>query len=433
MAARQITRRKMIKRSASTAAGVALASAAGPALGALGANERIAVGFIGTGGQACAHIDGLKQMKDVSIAALCDVDTRRRTAAAGRAGSSPKLFGDFRQLLAMKELDAVFVVTPDHWHAIPVIAALDAGKHVYFEKPCAHNIREGRAIADAAKRSGKVTLMGVQQRSSKHWQNAVARIKAGELGKISMVHAWNAWNTKEMFGNLGKAAEAAVPEGVDYDMWLGPAPQRAFSPSRFHGTWYFFWDYAGAMVSGWGVHLLDVVCWAMGSEVGSASMSGGRFVFDDARETPDTTAAVFECPGYSLTYDTRHGNAWRPNGDMDHGIEFFGDQGTLHINRSGFQIYRDQDRGSRKPVYQEGSVEDAMVAHKAHFFDCIRNGTKPSCDAETGHKSTIPCHLANISCRVGRKVRWDGKAEQIIDDPQASKLLTREYRAPWKV
>lgn len=433
MAARAMTRRRLMRRSATVAAGAVLAKAAGPALGALGANEKIAVGFIGTGGQAMAHIGGLKGMPDVSIAALCDVDTSRRTAAAAQAGSSPQLFSDFRKLLEMKELDAVFVITPDHWHAIPTIQALDAGKHVYFEKPCAHNIREGRAMADAAKRSGKVTLMGTQQRSGKHWQNAVAKIQGGEIGKVSMVHAWNAWNPREMFGNIGKAGEAPVPAGVDYDLWLGPAPQRPFSPLRFHGTWYFFWDYAGAMISGWGVHLLDVVLWAMGPEVRSASTAGGRFVFDDVRETPDTAAAVIECPGYTLMYSMRHGNGWRPNGDMDHGIEFFGDKGTLHINRNGYQVYRDQDRGSRKPHQQESVAEDSLLEHKRHFFDCIRNGAKPRCDAETGHKSTVPCHLANISYRVGRKVRWDYKAEEIIGDPEAAKLLTREYRSPWHV
>jgi predicted dehydrogenase len=415
------------------AATAALATTAKLARGAPGANERLAVGFIGAGGQANAHMRGLNTMKDVTVAAICDVDPSRQSASAMLVGSSPRLFGDFRKLLEMKDLDAVFVITPDHWHAIPSIAALDAGKHVYFEKPCAHNIREGRAMAEAAKRSGKVTLMGVQQRSGKHWQNAVARLQAGELGKISMVHAWNAWNTDEMFGDLGKPADEPEPAGVDYDMWLGPAPKRAFNPARFHGTWYFFWDYGGGMVSGWAVHLFDVVFWAMGPELQSAVMSGGRQVFDDCRESPDTATAVFECPGYTFNYTMRHGNGWRPHGDMDHGIEFFGDKGTLHINRNGYQLYRTEDRDKRKPHEKESAAEDALVAHKRHFFDCIRKGVKSRCDAQTGHQSTVPCHLANISYRVGRKVRWNSKTEEITSDAEASKLLTREYRAPWHV
>lgn len=427
------TRRRLMKGSAAAMAGAALARTAGPALGALGANERLVIGFVGTGGQARAHIHELVQMKDVTIAALCDVDTSRREAAGKASGSSPQLVGDFRKVIEMKDLDAVFVVTPDHWHAIPTIAALEAGKHVYFEKPCAHNVREGRAMAEAARRYGKVALIGTQQRSGKHWQTAVARIQAGELGKITMVHAWNAWNPREMFGNIGKPADGQPPAGVDYDMWLGPAPQHPFNPSRFHGTWYFYWDYSGNMISGWGVHLFDVILWALGPEIRSVTTAGGKLAFDDARESPDTATAVFECPGYQLTYSMRHGNGWRPHGDMDHGIEFFGDKGTLHINRSGYQVYRDEDRASRKPYQQEPASTNDLFEHKRHFFDCIRNGTKPRSDAQTGHLSSVPGHLANISYRVGRKIRWNFSAEEIVGDAEASKLLTREYRAPWRV
>lgn len=433
MAARGVTRRRLMIGSVAAAATTILGRTAAAARRAPGANGRVVIGFIGAGGQAVAHIRGLVTMSDVDIAAVCDVDVARRSAAAMLTDSSPRLFGDYRKLLEMKDIDAVFVATPDHWHALASIAALEAGKHVYFEKPCAHNIREGRAMAETAKRSGKVTLMGVQQRSGKHWQHAVTRIQAGELGKISMVHAWNAWKTEEMFGDLGKPADGPQPAGVDYDLWLGPAPERRFNPARFHGTWYFFWDYGGGMVSGWAVHLFDVVQWAMGPEIRSAVMSGGRQVFDDCRETPDTATAVFECPGYTFTYTMRHGNGWRPHGDADHGIEFFGDKGTLQLNRNGYQFYRDEDRDARKPHQQELAADDALLEHKRHFFDCIRTGAKSRCDAQVGHLSTVPCHLANISYRVGRKIHWDAKGEEIVGDAEATKLLTREYRPPWQV
>lgn len=432
MVNRGMTRRQFVK-TAGAATGLSLA--ANTARGAVGANERIVVGFIGTGGQAAAHLNELIRMDDVVVTGLCDVDAGRREAAAKVVGGSPKLFGDFRKLLEMKELDAVFVVTPDHWHAIPTIQALDSGKHVYFEKPAAHNIREGRAIVEAAERSGRVAQIGTQQRSGRHWQNAVARIKDGELGKISMVHAWNAWNPQEMFGNIGRPEDSAPPKGVDYDFWLGPAPKRPFNPSHFHGTWYFFWDYAGAMISGWGVHLFDVVLWAMGPGIKTVSTAGGRLVFDDVRETPDTATAVFECPGYTLTYSMRHGNGWRPHGDMDHGIEFFGTEGTLQINRGGYQVYRDSDRSSRKPLHSERMEghDYTLFEHKRHFFDCIRTGSKCQSDALTGHLSSIPGHLANISYRVGRKIAWDAQEETIVDDREATRFLGREYRSPWRL
>jgi len=429
-----ITRRKLVKGLATGALGASLVRSAGPALGALGANERMVIGCIGTGGQGTFHLGQWAKMKDVRIAAICDVDTSHRDRAVQLAGSSPKGLKDFREVLQMKEVDAVCIATPDHWHAILAIQACRAGKHVYVEKPIGHNIKEGRVIAEAATKAGVVVLHGTQQRSDPHWINAVKRIKAGELGKVGMVHVWNAWNTKEMFGKLATASDGEPPPGVDYDRWLGPAPARPFNPVRFHGSFYFFWDYSGGMMTAWAVHLFDIVLWAMGPQINSVTAVGGKFVFDDPRDTPDTADAVFECPGYTMVYTMRHGNGWRPHGDLDHGIEFFGTEATLHVNRAGFQVYRDEDRASRKPFYSEPAVggwDQSFIEHKRHFLDCIRTGAALRCDAQTGHVGSIPGHLANVSYRVGHKVRWDAKTESVIEDADAARLLGREYRAPW--
>jgi len=186
------------------------------------------------------------------------------------------------------------------------------------------------------------------------------------------------------------------------------------------------------MISDWAVHLFDIVMWAMGYGFKSVSTIGGKFVHDDMRETPDTASAVFECSGYNLYYSMRHGNSWKPHGKLDHGIEFFGTEGTLQIDRMGFQIYDEQNSAQRKPRYSEEDKVDDSFEHKRHFLDCIRSkATKPRCDAEEGHKACIYGHLANIAYRVGRRIEWDAAKETILSDPEAEKLLARTYREPW--
>ncbi len=423
----RVSRRDFV---AGAVAGLSLTRAVSPARVALGANERIVLGLIGAGGQGVAHLKELLLMEDIAVAAICDVDQSRLGAAVALTGGRARPFRDFRHVLDMKEVDGVLVATPGHWHGIPAIMACGAGKDVYVEKPVAHNIREGRALVEAARRHGRIVQVGTQQRSTPHWIEAVDRIRRGELGRINMVHVWNAWNSYEMFGDIGRAEDGDPPPGVDYDMWLGPAPKRPFNRLHFHGTHYFFWAYGGGMMSDWAIHLFDVVTWAMGPEILSVAAVGGRNVFDDARETPDTASAAFECPGYTMVYTMRHGNGWQPHGDMDHGIEFFGANKTLQINRRGFQIYEDKDRATRKPTV-EVKGETGIRAHKRNFLEAMRTRKPPSADAQVGHLGSIPGHLANISYRVGRRIRWDGREETIPGDPEAAALLGREYRAPW--
>lgn len=428
----RINRRQFLEGTLAGMAAVSAARAQAPGSGTLGANERIRLGCIGVGGQGGYHLSHWAKMQDVRIAAVCDVDQSRLENAAKAAGSSPEMVKDFRRVLERKDIDAVCIATPDHWHTILAIRACEAGKPVYVEKPISHNVREGRAVAEAARKAGVPVLHGTQQRSGSHWVNAVKRIKEGDIGKVTMVHAWNAWDLRQMYGSLGTPPDAdSPPPGVDYDMWLGPAPARKFNPKRFHGTFYFFWDYSGGMISGWAVHLFDIVMWAMGYGFRSVSTIGGKFAHDDMRETPDTATAVFECPGYDLHYTMRHGNGWSPHGVMDHGIEFFGSEGTLQIDRMGFQIYDEENRNQRKPRYTEKDTVDDSFEHKRHFLDCVRGKAKPKCDAEEGHKASVYCHLANIAWRIGRRIQWDAAKETIANDAEAEKLLSRAYRDPW--
>jgi len=423
------TRRKFIARTTGGAVAATLGLGASPALGALGADKKIRLGFIGTGGRGQHHLSDFKTNLpgEVDIVAVCDVDRRNLEAAARLAGGNVRKEKDFRAVLDAKDIDAVVIAPPDHWHAIPAIRACEAGKDVYVEKPLGQNIREGRLVADAARKHERIVAIGTQQRSGPHFIEAVRRIQAGEIGKVTFVNAWNAWTTTQMGGNIGNPPDADPPPEVDYDMWLGPAPLRKFNPNRFHFAFYFFWDYSGGMVSAWGVHLFDVVSWAMGHEIRAVGSIGGKLIHDDMRETPDTSEACFDCPGYTLVYTQRHGNGFPIYGELDHGIDFHGSKGTLRINRLHFTIIREDDRSHPVVVREQGMD----VPHKKNWLDCVRSRKKPNSDAEDGHRSSIFGHLANISYRVGRKIRWDSRTETIQGDPEASALLTREYRAPW--
>lgn len=442
MARNGVSRRRFLKTAASGAAAVSIA---GPALGALGSNERIRVGIIGTGGRGGAHSLHFRpeaptniRHADAEVVALCDVDAGHLKGVAGPLGGKVQTFGDFRKLLDLKDVDAVFIASPCHWHGIQAIAAMEAGKDVYIEKPLGHTIRECQAIVETARRTGRIVQVGQQQRSGPHWQNAVKKMRDGAIGQITTVNVWNVWNVEEMGGRLGNPPDGQPPAGVDYDMWLGPAPKRPFNPARFHFGFYFFWDYSSGMVCAWGVHLFDIVNWACGPSLKTAAASGGIYVLKDARETPDTLSAVFDCDKYVMSYQMRHTNGFQPtgpmiHGDMDHGIEFVGTTGLLYINRNGYQICRAADRGTRKPYHDEKGSGDDTFAHHRNFLECVRSRQTPNAPPEVGLQAALPGYLANISYRVGRSVRWDAGEGTIAGDREAARLLTKEYRAPWRL
>jgi len=424
---RGITRRSFMKAAGgAVAAGVVLRGA--PAIGALGANEKIGLGFIGVGGRGNDHLKQFSRMDDVNIVAVADASREKREAAAARVKNAKvQAFEDFRQLLELKDVDAVVVATPDHWHAIPTILACQARKDVYVEKPLGHNVKEGRAMVEAARKYDRVVQLGTQHRSGPTWIEAVDLIKSGKIGKVSLVRSWNCWDIRSIHADMGNPPDSDPPAGVNYDLWLGPAPKRPFNPRHFDFYFYYFWDYSGGMLSAWGVHLFDVVTWAMGSTVNSVTTIGGKLVFKDAREMPDTAGVLFECPNYVHTYELRHGNGKDPWGGMDHGIEFYGTDGTIWINRSGYTLFPESDRKSAKFVPDRGQDEQ----HKRNWLECIRSRKRPNADVELGHLGSNLGHLGNIAYRVGRKIKWDGEKETIPGDPEAEKLLGREYREPY--
>jgi predicted dehydrogenase len=420
-----VTRRQFVKTTGN-ALTLGAAFSAFPSFGVLGANEKLRLGFIGVGGRGSYHVKEFSEMDDVSIVAAAD-PAQSKLDKVKAAFPNVKVFQDFHALLDLKEVDAVVIATADHWHAIPAILACQAGKDVYVEKPLGHNIREGRAMVQAARKYNRVVQLGTQQRSGPHWIEAVERIRSGDLGKVSLVRTWNCWDLKSIHADMGNPPDCDPPPGLNYDLWLGPAPKRPFNPRHTDFYFYYFWDYSGGMLSAWGVHLFDIVTWAMGPTIKSVTTTGGKFVFNDVRDTPDTASVLFECPAYVFTYEVRHGNGNPPWGGMDHGIEFYGTKGSIWINRNGYTFFPESDRANPKSVPSQGME----VQHKRNWIDCIRSRKRPNSDVELGHLGSLPGHLGNIAYRVGRRIAWDGEKETIPGDPQAEALLGRTYRAPY--
>lgn len=420
-----LTRRQFVAVSSRTLAiGATLASS--PPINVLGANEKIRLGFIGVGSRGFDHFKQFQAMSDVDLVAAADA-AKPKLDRAKSAAPQIRTYSDYRLLLESKDIDAVVVSSPDHWHAIHTIHACQAGKDVYVEKPLGHNIREGRAMVRAARKYNRVVQLGTQQRSGPTWIEAVQRMQSGEFGKISLVRTWNCWGLDSMHADMGNPPDSEPPPGLDYDQWLGPAPRRPFNPRHYDFYFYYHWVYSGGMLSAWGVHLFDVVTWAMGPTINAVTTTGGKFVFKDARDTPDTAAVLFECPGYVWTYELRHGNGKDPWGEMDHGIEFYGTKASLRINRRGYTVFLEDARSEPLKVPDRG----LDTPHKRNWLDCVRSRQRPNSDVELGHLGSIPGHLGNIAYRVGHRIVWDGQNENIPNDPEAAALLGRTYRAPY--
>ncbi|OJW18720.1 MAG: oxidoreductase [Planctomycetales bacterium 71-10] len=444
----QFTRRGFVGTAGAVGAAAAFAA---PAIGrASSAAERKRLGIIGAGSRGNQLLDDFLKQEDVDLVAVADVDDRHAGETADRIkeakkGERPHASRDYREMLDRKDLDAVIIATPDHWHALPTIHAVLAGKDVYVEKPVAHNVAEGRAMIEAGRKTGKIIAVGTQQRSSNHFRKAVDIVRSGKLGKVFWVQTWNFENISPV--GMGPSPDTAAPSYVDYDRWLGPAPERPFNLNRFHLLFRWYSDYAGGMMSDWGVHLNDIVLWALDAKgPDSVYATGGVETTDDDRDTPDTLQVVYEFPTATLTYSMRKGNGYKFNGH-DYGILFCGTDGSLLLDRSGYEVIPDQigkpygiklvhgDRETRK-ITLEASKEkgdDGQPPHVRNFLDCMASREKPTSDIEIAHRSTNTCHLGNIAYKVGRKLNWDAEAERFKNDPEADALLSREPRKGYEL
>lgn len=407
---------------------------------------KLRVGCVGVGGRAGYLCDTFSKHPQAEIVAVADIDSRRLPEAiakiAANQGSKPQSFTDFRQLLALPQVEALVIGTPDHWHAIPTIMACQAGKDVYVEKPDGHNMIEGKRMVEAQQKHGRIVQMGTQSRSSRHFLSAMDYIRSGKLGRCLFASAWESGKQ----GSIGKPADSQPPEGVDYDFWLGPAAKRPFNPARFHGNWRWWFDLGTGDLGNDGVHRLDIARWALstaieaqgGAPLGlprSISASGGKWYFDDYQEWPDTLAVTYEfagSPGCVITYEMRVSNPYKFL-DEPEGAAVFGDQGYIILGNRRWRAFGPKD----KLLHEEsGDYDD--VAHIQNFIDCVRTRQRPNADLATvGHLSSVMCHAGNIAWRVGRKIFLDPKSETFVlpdaaPDTAANALCGRAiYRAPW--
>lgn len=415
-----------------------------------GANDRVRLALIGAGSRGNQLLSTFFQFPEFDWVGVADPDDRHAGETAervkGHAGHAVEAVRDYRRLLDRDDVDAVVVATPDHWHALPTIHACLAGKDVYVEKPVAHNVAEGQAMIRAARKHNRVVAVGTQQRSARHFQEAVEIVKSGELGKVFWAQTWNFENISPT--GMGPAEDGDPPAGVDWDLWLGPAPKVPFNVNRFHLLFRWFFDYAGGMMSDWGVHLNDIVLWAL-NEKGpkSVSASGGIMTTEDNRDTPDTLQVVYDFPGCTLTYSMRKGNGLKFNGH-DYGILFCGTDGSLLLDRGGYEVIPDQvtlpygialTKGRREPrrIDLKGRTTrasgDGMTEHVRDFLDRLRDRGRPVCDIEICHWSTNTCHLGNIAYQLGRRLEWDAETETFPNDAEANARLSREARKGYEL
>ena len=428
----EATRRTVLKSAALGAA----ALAAGRTVRAAAA-DRIVVGVIGPGGMGMNHVRNLCARDDVEVAAVCDVDSQRMAAAAGHVemtrGKRPVETGDMRELLDDGRIDAVFIATPDHWHAPAAILALDAGKHVYVEKPCCHNIREGRLMSDAVARSGKLLQVGTQSRSTEIVREAIQRIQNGEIGEVLVAKAWNS----QRRGSIGKTQPGDPPAHLDYDNWVGPAPMVPYRSNMLPGIWRWWYDFGCGDIGNDGVHDIDVALWGLGVDTHPERVAclGGKYFFDDDQQFPDTQYSVCEYAAEGspegrkkqLIFEQRD---WSPyvQEDYENGAAFYGKEGLLVMGHTkGWKMY-----GPRNQLIAERTGGADLVAHHTNFLDCIR-GTQSqlNADVQAGFLSATVVHLSNIAARTRSVLEFDPQREQITNHDEANALVARPYRDHW--
>ena len=438
-----VTRRRFM---AGAALGVAAASVATRRLDAA---ERIRVGFIGVGNRGDQVLDAFLGQPDVEIPAICDVYKPYLEAAARKAGGSPALFSDHRALLDRKDLDAVVIATPDHWHAIQTVDALRAAKDVYVEKPLSLTISEGRRMVEEARKAGRVVQVGIQRRSIDHCRRAAELVRSGGLGKVTVAKSYHVLNESPM--GIGNTPPSPPPEGLDWDRWLGPAPKVPYSANRCLYKFRWFWDYSGGQLTNFGTHYLDQIQWSLGkSAPRSVTAVGGKLAIGDDREIPDTLEVAWVYEGGTLVTFSQYNLTGAPFNSKGSELEVRGNLGTLYLGYQGFEVVPERLRlhpvPARSPLDRnppegtETRIQPLKVAgtfgdatHARNFLDCVKSRGKPSCDIETGHRSTSATLLGNIALRVGRTIEWDAERERITNCPEANAYLAREYRAPWKL
>ncbi|HSW46403.1 MAG TPA: Gfo/Idh/MocA family oxidoreductase [Phycisphaerae bacterium] len=446
MAIPQTNRRQFLQGAAAGVAATAMANRVSRAA-ETGRPAKFVIGLMGAGGRGQWLLnEELVKRPHVRIAYVCDADLNRANKAADAVakttGRRPAAVQDYRKVLDDKDVHALFSITPDHWHALSTIHACQAGKDVYVEKPCAHNVWEGRKMVEAARKYSRVVQTGFQNRSAEYVKAAMEHVRSGELGDVHLVRV-RQMRTRP---SIGRTPDGPVPAGVDYDKWLGPAPERKFNPNHFHYNWHWHWEYSGGDIINDGVHQLDIARWVVGKEYpAGASGTGGIFFFKDDQETPDTQVVTWDFPGMTMAFELtlwtpymkkvdwsiRDTGAFPDWGFYAARVDIFGTKNVMFLARhgSGWQVF---DEHGKNVAGHTG--KQAHAQHIDNFLACIESRATPNADIEEGHRSTILSHLGNISYRLGgRKLKFNGRTESIDGDEEANRMLKRVYREPYVV
>lgn len=399
------------------------------------ADDKLIVALIGCRNMGFGDLRNALKQPGVECGALCDIDneilTRRSADVEKIQGKAPLLYTDYRKLLDNKDIDAVIIGTPDHWHCLTFIAACQAGKDIYVEKPLANSIAECDLMVKAARKYNRIVQVGQQQRSGTHWKAAMEYMNEGKIGTLRKVNVWGNFN----YG-IGpvKVNDEPVPKGVDFDMWLGPAPKRTFNKNRFHGSWRMFWDYGGGLVTDWGVHLLDMALWVKGITEPplAVTSSGGNFSYaDHAHETFDTMNVSYQMKDYVINWEHTAGTETGPY-DRAYGLAFKGNDATLVINREGWEVIPEKENG--KPRVAALSKQPGSENHEPHmknFIECIKTRKDPACTIENGRLVALYAHMANIALRTKTRLEWNETNKNFGNNSAANALITPTYRKPW--
>ena len=401
-------------------------------------SDRINIALIGCNGRGYHVLRQHLKLDNILCTGICDIDQTLLGEVAGKIekefDQKPTLYPDFRKLLDDKELHAVIVGTPDHWHCLQTVWACEAGKHVYVEKPMANSIAECEQMVKAGERYDRIIQVGQQQRSSVVWNDAIQFIKEGKIGKLRKANIWANFNYG--LGPL-RRPNGPIPDGVDYNMWLGPAPHRSFNPSRFHGSWRFFWDYGGGLMTDWGVHLIDMALWAKDITTPPTEVLAYGTCLEDPereRETFDSMTVVFPYKDYIIQWEHSAGLQHGPY-DKLYGVAFIGDKGTLVADRRGWQVFPEWDNEKKAHKIKEIPEQTGQSGHDLHprdFILAIRNRIDPVCSAKIGRAVAVAAHMANVAVRTGNhRLQWGEEKGKFKSAKSANHLIKPAYRKPW--
>lgn len=428
-----ITRRSFLKTSSAVAAGMALPGYLKATTLRVSANDRINVALIGCRSMGWANLSDFLLSDEVQCLALCDIDKSILDSRAKELASIRKekfdLYGDYRRILDRKDIDAVIIGTPDHWHCLQFVDASEAGKDIYVEKPIANSMAECDLMVEVANKYNRIVQVGQQQRSAKLWKEMIDYLDSGILGEISRIHVYANFNYAAISESI---PDSDIPTGVDFDTWLGPAPARTFNSNRFHGLWRMFWDYGGGLMTDWGVHLLDMALWAkkVDGMPKSVQANAGNFLYPNGmHETFDTQSVLYQFDDWTLTWENNAGIESGPYG-KNYGLIFTGKNGTLVANRDDWQVYPEREK------IPERIVQADHQEHKDHvfnFLECMKKREpNTACTIETGSLSAKYAHLGNIAARMsGVSLQYDDQKKS-FNIAEANKYITPQYRKPWK-